>query len=81
LASYADNHYQVKKLVSGNRTSAQVIVLESDEQRVAELADMLGATGESGKQSAQDLLNDARQHKSVRAADGKPPPEDQKKLL
>jgi DNA repair protein RecN (Recombination protein N) len=59
LAGYGDKHYHVKKLVNGNRTSTQVIALDEQTERVAELADMLGAQGESGKMSAQGILAEA----------------------
>lgn len=59
LAGYGDKHYHVKKLVNGDRTSTQVISLDEQNERVAELADMLGAQGESGKMSAQGILAEA----------------------
>src|SRR5262245_23596808 len=45
LAGYGDKHYQVKKEVKGNHTTTVVIPLDEEAQRIAELADMLGAQG------------------------------------
>lgn len=63
LASYSDNHFQVSKTVDKKRTKTHVELLSSEDKRVTELADMLGATGESGQQSARELLEEARQRK------------------
>lgn len=66
LASYGDKHYHVKKLVRGDRTSTQVHPLDDEAERVNELAEMLGAQGESGIISARDILHQAlafKQHK------------------
>jgi DNA repair protein RecN (Recombination protein N) len=64
LAGFADKHYHVRKVASANRTLTQVTILENEEERVAELAEMLGAHGDSGKQSARDLLQEARTRKT-----------------
>jgi ABC-type lipoprotein export system ATPase subunit len=40
--------------------TTEVKPLDDDNLRVNELADMLGSPGDSGKQSAQELLNEAR---------------------
>lgn len=64
LAGYADRHYRVTKQVKGNRTSTEVIPLVEDD-RVEELAAMLGTQGDSGKQSARELLTLAGQHKQA----------------
>lgn len=69
LAGYGDKHYHVKKLVRGDRTSTQVRPLDDEGERVNELAEMLGAQGESGKVSARDILHQAqefKQHKQHR---------------
>lgn len=66
LASYADKHYHVRKLTTANRTSTQVLPLDDESKRIAELAEMLGAIGESGKQSAQEILSEARQRKAIK---------------
>ncbi len=58
LAGYGDKHYHVKKRVKGDRTSTLVQAL-TDDERVQELAAMLGTEGESGKLSAQEILSTA----------------------
>ncbi len=63
LAGFADKHYHVKKVLAGGRTATQVTALEDESERVRELAEMLGAVGESGQQSARDLLSEARARK------------------
>jgi len=63
LAGFADKHYHVKKVVSGDRTTTQVIALDDENARVSELAEMLGSVSESGRQSARDLLAEARARK------------------
>ena len=63
LAGYADKHYRVAKAVQANRTMTQVIPLDDDQGRITELSDMLGARGESGKQSAAEILQQARDFK------------------
>jgi DNA repair protein RecN (Recombination protein N) len=64
LASFGDLHFHVSKQIQGERTRADVIQLDSDSTRVNELAAMLGATGESGQQSARDILDAAHTRKS-----------------
>ncbi|HEX2908367.1 MAG TPA: hypothetical protein VHO69_15955, partial [Phototrophicaceae bacterium] len=63
LAGYGDKHYHVKKLIRGERTSTQVLALDEEAARVNELAEMLGAQGESGKISARDILLQAQEYK------------------
>ena len=72
LAGYADQHYRVRKLVEAARTHTEVAPLEDDEQRVDELAAMLGTYGEAGKQSARELLIEALEFKQ-RVYDSQPP--------
>ena len=64
IAAYGDKHLQVTKEVVGDRTISQLNVLEG-EARVAELAAMLGADSDSGRQSAQELLDNARAERSA----------------
>jgi DNA repair protein RecN (Recombination protein N) len=64
LAGYGDRHYHVKKQVEGNRTRTQVIALTDEDTRIVELAEMLGAQGESGKLSARGILAEADQYKA-----------------
>jgi DNA repair protein RecN (Recombination protein N) len=63
LAGYADRHYRVAKVMQANRTLTEVVSLDDDGERITELSDMLGARGESGKQSAADILEQAREFK------------------
>ena len=62
IAAYGDQHLLVTKTVVGDRTISQLNALEG-EARVAELAAMLGADTESGRQSAQELLDSARAYR------------------
>lgn len=80
LAGYADQHYRVLKLVKGERTSTDVQPLH-DEARVEELAAMLGTHGESGKQSARELLDEAEMYKRARVAPMNNNPPSQQPLL
>ncbi len=65
LASYADKHYHVRKSSDTKKetTTTEVIALNDDEARIEEIAEMLGAHGESGKQSALGILEEARVRK------------------
>jgi DNA repair protein RecN (Recombination protein N) len=64
LAGYADMHFRVRKQMTTDRTLTEVIPL-ADAERIDELADMLGATGEGSKRSAQEILDEARSKKAV----------------
>jgi DNA repair protein RecN (Recombination protein N) len=55
LAGYADGHFQVRKQLRGDRTITQVERM-SDEERLRELAAMLGAQGESATRAADSIL-------------------------
>jgi DNA repair protein RecN (Recombination protein N) len=59
LAAYADRHYRVEKHTSRGRTTTQVRVV-TGEERVAELALMLGGDSESNRRSAAELLAQAK---------------------
>jgi DNA repair protein RecN (Recombination protein N) len=74
LAGYADRHFHATKVTDARRTITQVVPLNDEPQRVEELAAMLGAHGESGRQSARELLVEAQQYKEAH-------PSGQKKLL
>jgi len=65
LAAYSDAHFKVEKRVINNRTSTHIQQLLTDEARTAELAEMLGTTGESGEQSARDLTIAALGYKEL----------------
>jgi DNA repair protein RecN (Recombination protein N) len=58
LAAHADRHYQVEKQVVDGRTLATVSSLEREE-RLGELAKMLGDTSDANRQSAAALLEGA----------------------
>ena len=60
LAAFGDEHYQVQKLIQGNRTLTQVERLDG-EPRLVELSQMLGEVGEGTLRSAHELLQVARQ--------------------
>lgn len=68
LAGYADCHYRVAKTISSGRTQTIVVALNQPEERVEELAAMLGTPNESGKQSARDLLAEASTYKQHQAS-------------
>jgi len=59
LAAFGDEHYQVQKLIQGNRTLTRVERLDG-EPRLLELSQMLGAVGEGTIRSAHELLQVAR---------------------
>ena len=65
LAGFADNHYRAEKHVENDRTATSLRLLTDEHERTHELADMLGATGDSGEQTARDLLNAARGYKET----------------
>jgi DNA repair protein RecN (Recombination protein N) len=65
LASFGDQHFQVQKLVNKGRTTTQVVPLDGDE-RILELAQMLGEVSEGTLRSAHDLLQSARAASSVK---------------
>jgi DNA repair protein RecN (Recombination protein N) len=60
LAAFGDEHYQVQKLIQGNRTLTRVERLEG-ESRLLELSQMLGEVGEGTLRSAHELTQAARQ--------------------
>ncbi len=59
LAAFGDQHFQVQKLIKDGRTTSQVRQLEGDE-RLLELAQMLGEVGEATLRSAHEILQSAR---------------------
>lgn len=60
LAAFGDQHYQVQKLIQGNRTLTRVERLEGEPQ-LLELSQMLGEVGEGTLRSAHELMQTARQ--------------------
>lgn len=63
LASYGDKHFHVRKDVTQSHAATEVKVLSDEQERIVELAEMLGASGETGKQSALGILEEARVRK------------------
>ncbi len=59
LAAFGDEHYQVQKLIQGNRTLTRVERLDG-EPRLLELSQMLGGVGEGTFRSAHELMQVAR---------------------
>ncbi len=68
LAGYADRHYHVRKRTDAQHTATEVIALESEDARVHELSEMLGASGEGSVQSAREILDVARAFKGAQLA-------------
>jgi len=62
LAAFGDQHFQVEKLVQDGRTTTQVHPLTGDE-RLLELAQMLGEVSEGTLRSAHDIAQSAEQSK------------------
>ena len=60
LAAYGDVHFHVTKHVAGERTVTQVDHLTGDE-RVAELARMLGADTDAGRASVLEMMQDVEE--------------------
>ena len=60
LAAFGDQHYKVRKLVTGDRTTTEVEELE-DTGRIVELAQMNGSMSESNLNAAQEALTRARE--------------------
>ena len=63
LASFADAHFQAQKDLQSAHAATQVRQLTDDDERVSELASMLGAGGLAGLLSARDMLDAARRVK------------------
>ena len=59
LAAFGDQHYQVEKIVQDNRTLTRVAPL-TGEDRLLELAQMLGQVGDGTLQSANEILQTAQ---------------------
>lgn len=64
LAGFGDRHFHVSKAQDDRHTQSNVNVLDNEVARVSELADMLGGIGESGVQSASDILHAADDRKA-----------------
>ncbi len=60
IAAFADSHFTVEKVVEDGRTVTRIRRVEGD-QRVTELARMIGGTGAQSRAAAEELLDRARQ--------------------
>ena len=63
LASFGDAHFKVEKHAHEKRTATVVNKLDR-KARIDELALMLGTTGKTGAQGAEQLLKEAAEHKA-----------------
>jgi DNA repair protein RecN (Recombination protein N) len=68
LASFGDSHYKVEKVALENRTVTNVRRLQREE-RMDELAQMLGTSGKTGRQGAEQLLKEAGDIKKAKKAE------------
>lgn len=64
LAAYGDQHFRVEKVQRGGRTFTTVGPLTAEE-RLAELAQMLGGSGEANRQSVAGLIGEAERAKTA----------------
>lgn len=62
VAVYADAHFQIRKVVEGERTVTRVRRLD-DAARVEELSQMLGSTSKVTRQKAEEMLQETREWK------------------
>lgn len=70
LAAFGDTHLHVEKHIAGERTVTRVKELQ-DQERVDELAQMLGGSGEAARRSAEEILGQAASGKSASGAEGR----------
>jgi len=70
IASFADQHYRVRKEVVVDRTVVRVERLEED--RVDELAQMLGSSDEASQTTAREMLRRAQEQPPGMAGDYPP---------
>ncbi len=71
LAGFGDQHFKVEKVLAGDRTVTRVSGL-ADQARIAELALMLGGSGEKTLESAEEILTMVQSAKSAEAARQRP---------
>ncbi len=69
LAAFGEEHFQVQKIFHEGRTVTQVNIL-SEENRLLELAQMMGEVSEGTRQSARELISSASQAFSPPHPDG-----------
>ena len=67
LAACAEHHFRVDKDPDDRHARAAVQLLQDEAERVGELAAMLGATGDSGSDTARELLRTAGTQATRRA--------------
>lgn len=67
IASYGDAHFHIRKEIVGDRTVTLIRELKA-KQRVDELAQMLGASTETTRKSAQEMLTEVENNKSASQA-------------
>lgn len=70
LASYGDLHFKVSKAVVGGRTLTSARGL-AEEERLIELAQMLGADTELTRRSAEEMLKEVRRFKEAALSQSK----------
>ncbi len=72
LAGFADDHLRVEKQMverDGEQRSVTRVRCLDESERVEELAQMLGGTGEAVHRSAQEILRQVREHKVAHPRD------------
>ncbi len=70
IAAYGDTHFQIRKEIVDGRTVTMIQELKGND-RVAELAQMLGADTETTRQSAEEMLRDTKTLKQQSAGKSK----------
>jgi DNA repair protein RecN (Recombination protein N) len=72
IAGFADTHFRVTKQTSGKRTTTSIMTLEGEE-RLKEMAAMLGSESETSLQNAQEIFESAQAIKAQNANSNKQP--------
>ena len=70
LAAFGDVHFTVNKRIvtmNGEERTGTIVERLSDDSRLEELMQMLGATTDAGRKSVQEMLEEVRQVKGVKA--------------
>ena len=63
VAASADTHYVVTKRIDAGRTISEIDLLDA-EQRIREIARMLGGQTETARQHARELLRESAKFES-----------------
>jgi len=63
LAGFGDVHFRVEKQVMGNRTTTRVQRLDLLDERVSEIASMLGGETQATRDSAHEILDQVQRYK------------------